>query len=68
MTECDTDTPTERVLSQEDAVSSNLWLYMTNILNISWMTSLSIASHLLKRVGIVSSLCWTKILVAQAPS
>jgi hypothetical protein len=24
MTECDTDTPTERVLSQEDAVSSNL--------------------------------------------
>lgn len=46
MTECDTDTPTERVLSQEDAVSSNLWLYMTNILNISWVSSLSIASQL----------------------
>lgn len=27
MTECNTDTPIERVLSQEDAVSYNLWLY-----------------------------------------
>lgn len=27
MTECDTDTPIERVLSQEDAVSYNIWLY-----------------------------------------
>lgn len=50
MTECDTDTPTERVLSQEDAVSPNLWLYMNNILNISWMSSFHICK---KRVGLV---------------
>lgn len=43
MTECDTDTPIERALSQEDAVSYNLWLNIFLFFNISWMSFLKIA-------------------------
>lgn len=38
MTECDTNTPIERVLSQEDAVSYNLWINVFIFFNIYWFS------------------------------